>query len=112
MSTPGATDMSGSTATLTLHNREIFERNVTRGLVAGAAAGTLHFLANKLGVMLGSLLGFKALGFPAPDAYHVLPLSYAALAATAVALARGDKLDRLLLIALGVILPAVPFALG
>ncbi|HEY8210636.1 MAG TPA: hypothetical protein VIG99_24300, partial [Myxococcaceae bacterium] len=104
--------MSGTAATLTLHNREIFERNVTRGLVAGAAAGTLHFLANKLGVMLGSLLGFTAMPFPAPDQVHVLPLTYAAIAATAVALARGDKLDRLLLIALGVVLPAIPWALG
>ncbi len=101
-----------STATLSLHNREIFERNVTRGLVAGVAAGTLHFLANKLGVVLGSLLGFKAMAFPAPDQLHVLPLTYAALAATTVALARGDKMDRLLLIGLGIILPAVPFALG
>ena len=104
--------MSGSTATLTLHNREIFERNVTRGLVAGALAGGLHFVAHKLGVLLGSFLGFKAMAFPAPDQLHVLPLAYAALAATTVALARGDKLDRLLLIALGVILPAVPWALG
>src|SRR3954468_7077472 len=104
--------MSGTTATLTLHNREIFERNVTRGLLAGAVAGTLHFLANKLGVLLGSLLGFKAMAFPAPDQVHVLPLTYVAIAATAVALARGDKLDRLLLIALGVVLPAVPWALG
>lgn len=100
--------MSGTTATLTLHNREIFERNVTRGLLAGAAAGTLHFLANKL----GALLGFTAMPFPAPDQVHVLPLTYAAIAATAVALARGDKLDRLLLIVLGLVLPAVPWALG
>src|SRR5439155_15647840 len=104
--------MSGSTATLTLHHREIFERNVTRGLVAGLAAGTLHFLANKLGVLLGSFLGFKAMAFPAPDQLHVLPLTYAAIAATTVVLARGDRLDRLLLISLGVVLPAVPWALG
>jgi len=99
--------MSGSTATLTLHNREIFERNVTRGLVAGAAAGTLHYLATNL----LSLLGFKAMAFPGPDQFH-LPLAYGALAATTIALARGDKLDRLLLIALGIILPAIPLGLS
>lgn len=104
--------MSGSTATLTLHNRELFERNVTRGLVAGAVAGTLHFLANKLGVFLGSVLGFTPMAFPAPDDLHVLPLTYAALAATAVALARGDRMDRLMLIGLSVLLPAIPLWLG
>lgn len=105
--------MSGSTATLTLHNREVFERNVTRGLFAGGIAGALHFAAHKVGMALAGLMGWNSLApFPAPDQLHVVPLTYLAVAAAAVALARGDKMDRLMLIGLGVILPAVPWALG
>src|SRR5262245_7819772 len=63
---------------------------------------------------MAGILGWTVLPapFPAPGQLHVLPLSYVAIAAAAVALARGDKMDRLLLIGLGVILPAIPWALG
>jgi hypothetical protein len=81
-----------SATVLQLHHRELFERNVTRALGAGAGAGLLHLVASKL--WLG------------------VPLAYLVLACTVLALARGDRWDRLLLSGLGVLLPALPYALG
>lgn len=81
-----------SATVLQLHHREVFERNVSRALAAGAGAGLLHLAILKLG------LG--------------LPLAYLVIAATVLAAARGDKWDRLLLSGLGVLLPALPYALG
>ena len=102
--------MAASTATLQLHHREAFEQTVTRALVAGGVAGLGHYLAFRAGPALASLLGLSGSAlFPAPDAAQVLPLTYATIAGAAVASARGDKLDRLLLIALSVVLPAVPW---
>jgi hypothetical protein len=79
-------------AVLQMHHREEFERNVTRALVAGAGAGLLAFLTNRL--------------------HLPVPLSFLALSATALACVRGDRLDRWLLAGLSVVLPAVPWLLG
>jgi hypothetical protein len=81
-----------SATVLQLHHREEFERNVTRALAAGAGAGLLHLAILKAGL--------------------ALPLAYLALAGAVLAVARGDKWDRILLSALGVLLPALPYALG
>ncbi|WP_224369294.1 hypothetical protein [Hyalangium versicolor] len=81
-----------SATVLQLHHRETFERNVTRALAAGAGAGLLHLAIHKAGL--------------------ALPLAYMVLAGTLLAVARGDKWDRLLLSGLGVLLPALPYALG
>ena len=81
-----------SATVLQLHHREEFERNVTRALTAGAGAGLLHLATLKIGLPL--------------------PLAYLALAGTVLAMARGDKWDRILLSVLGVVLPALPYALG
>jgi hypothetical protein len=81
-----------SATVLQLHHREVFERNVTRALAAGAGAGLLHLALFDLGLKL--------------------PLAYLVLAATVLAMARGDKWDRLLLSGLGVLLPALPYVLG
>ncbi|WP_224245994.1 hypothetical protein [Hyalangium gracile] len=81
-----------SATVLQLHHREVFERNVTRALAAGAGAGLLHLASLKLGV--------------------ALPLAYLVIVGTLLAVARGDRWDRLLLSGLGVLLPALPYALG
>ena len=105
--------MSGSSATLQLHHREAFERNVTRALVAGAGAGAVHFLATRAGGVLAPVFGAAPPeAFPAPDFQQFIPLAYLALAGTAIAAARGDRMDRLLLTALAVVLPGVPWLLG
>lgn len=79
-------------AVIQLHQREAFERNVTRALAAGAGAGTLAFLAGRLGLPV--------------------PLSFLALVATSLACVRGDRVDRMMLTALSVLLPAVPWLFG
>lgn len=105
--------MAASTATLQLHHREAFEKTVTRSLIAGSVAGVAHYAAFKVGGAVAPLLGLPTPQlFPASDAMQLLPLTYAAIAGAAVAAARGDKLDRLLLIALGVVLPGVPWLFG
>ncbi len=105
--------MASSTATLQLHHRETFERNVTRSLIAGGVAGAVHFLSAQAANLAASVLGTAPTQlFPAPDLLQFLPLSYATIAGVAVATARGDKLDRLMLVALGVVLPAVPWLFG
>ncbi|MBN1205215.1 MAG: hypothetical protein JXB05_09855 [Myxococcaceae bacterium] len=81
-----------SATVLQLHHREAFERNVSRALAAGAGAGLLHLATLKV-------------GWP-------LPLAYLVIAGTVLAVARGDRWDRLLLSGLGVLLPALPYALG
>ncbi len=84
--------MSSSAAVLQLHHRDTFERNVTRAVVAGAGAGALAFLTQKLSLPV--------------------PLPFLALAATSLACVRGAKMDRLVLGALSVILPALPWLFG
>ncbi len=81
-----------NTAVIQLQHREAFERNVTRALAAGAGAGVLAFLAQRLQLQV--------------------PLSFLALVATSLACVRGDKFDRMLLMGLSVILPAVPWLFG
>lgn len=81
-----------NTAVLQLHQRETFERNVTRALVAGAGAGVLAFLTQRL--------------------HLAVPLSFLALVATVLASVRGDKMDRLMLTGLAIVLPALPWLFG
>ncbi len=81
-----------TTAVLQLHHREVFEKNVARALLAGAAAGCAQLLFARV---------------------HVpVPLAYLATAAAALACVRGDKWDRALLGVLCVGLTAVPWLLG
>ena len=81
-----------NTAVIQLQHRDAFERNVTRALAAGAGAGVIAFLAQRLQL-------------------HV-PLSFLALVATSLACVRGDRTDRLMLAGLSVVLPALPWFFG
>ncbi|MEW6433882.1 MAG: hypothetical protein AB1730_20445 [Myxococcota bacterium] len=81
-----------NTAVLQLHQRETFERNVTRALVAGAGAGVVAFLTQRL--------------------HLPVPLSFLALVGTVLACVRGDKMDRLMLAGLAIVLPALPWLFG
>jgi hypothetical protein len=77
---------------LQLHHREAFERTVTRALAAGAGAGLVHLVTTRVGVPL--------------------PLAWLVPAAVVLACAQGDRWDRVLLGGLGVLLTALPYALG
>lgn len=77
---------------LQLHHREAFERTVTRALAAGAGAGLLHLASTRVGLPL--------------------PLAWLVPAAVVLACAQGDRWDRVLLGGLGVLLTALPYALG
>lgn len=79
-------------AVIQLQHREAFERNVTRALAAGAGAGVIGFIAQKLSVQVS--------------------LPFLALVATSLACVRGDKMDRMLLTLMSVLLPAVPWLFG
>lgn len=81
-----------NTAVIQLQHREAFERNVTRALAAGAGAGVLAFLANRV--------------------HLPVPLPFLALVATSLACVRGDRMDRMLLTALSIVLPALPWLFG
>lgn len=79
-------------AVLQLQHRDAFERNVTRALAAGAGAGLVGFLASR--------------------AHLQVSLSFLAVVATSLACVRGDRMDRMLLTGLSVVLPAVPWLFG
>lgn len=81
-----------SATILQFHHREAFERTVTRALAAGAGAGLVHLATLRAGLPL--------------------PLAWLVPAAVVVACARGDRWDRVLLGGLGVLLTALPYALG
>lgn len=85
--------MASHSAVLQMHQRDTFERNVTSALAAGAAAGALGYLGNRF------------LALP-------VPVTYLALAATVLVCVRGDRLDRLMLGAMALVLPAVPWFFG
>ena len=76
--------MSTTNAVIQMHQREIFETNVIRGLAAGAGAGVLALLTTRIG---------------AP-----VPLAFLAIAGTSLAAVRGDKFDKLLLAGVSVVL--------
>ncbi|MCA2981518.1 MAG: hypothetical protein INH41_21045 [Myxococcaceae bacterium] len=78
-----------STAVVQLQQREVFERNVTRSLVAGAAAGVLGWLVTQRSV----------------------PAAFFPLVAVALACVRGKRLERVLLMGAAVTLPALPWLL-
>lgn len=84
--------MSTTNAVIQMHQREIFETNVVRGLAAGAGAGVLALLTSRIG---------------AP-----VPLAFLAIAGTSLAAVRGDKLDKMLLAGLSVVLCAAPWLFG
>ena len=79
-------------ATLSLQQREIFERNVSRSLAAGALAGLAGFVSARF-----------SLG---------VPLAWLTLVGVALAHVRGDRWDRILLTGLSFVLPAVPWLFG
>lgn len=81
-----------NTAVVQLQHREAFERNVTRALAAGAGAGVLAFLGQRL--------------------HFDTSLPFLALVATALACVRGDRVDKAMLVALSVVLPALPWLFG
>ncbi len=81
-----------TTAVIQLHQREAFEENALRALAVGAAAGTLAYFARGV----------------APS----LPWAYFAIAAASLACLRGDRIDRLMLGGLSLLLPALPWAVG
>jgi hypothetical protein len=81
-----------STAVIQLQQRDIFERNVTRSLFAGAGAGAFAWLFTKL--------------------HLPVPLAFLSIAAMTLACVRGDKIDRLLLMGASVLLPALPWMFG
>ncbi len=84
--------MSTTHAVIQMHQREVFETNVIRGLAAGAGAGVLALLTSRIG---------------AP-----VPLAFLAIAGTSLAAVRGDRLDKLLLAGLSVALCAAPWMFG
>jgi hypothetical protein len=88
---------TNSSAVLQMHQREDFERNVMRGLAAGAGAGVLAYVTARMG---------QSLGVPG------VPISFLAIAGTALASVRGDKMDKLMLGALSLVLPAAPWLFG
>lgn len=88
---------SSNTAVLQMHQREDFERNVMRGLAAGGGAGVLAYLTAVMGAKLG-----------VPG----VPISFLAIAGVALASVRGDKMDKLMLGALSLVLPAAPWLFG
>ncbi len=84
--------MSTTNAVIQLHQREIFETNVVRGLAAGAGAGILALVTHRIG---------------AP-----VPLAFLAICGVSLAAVRGDKFDKLLLAGLSVGLCAAPWLFG
>jgi hypothetical protein len=103
-----------TTAVLQLQQRESFERNVTRALVAGGIAGAAHLALVRIGSVVGGVFGAgPGQAFPAPEGEQLVPLSLLAVIATAVACIRGgDRLDRALLWGMALVLPVLPWFLG
>jgi hypothetical protein len=103
-----------TTAVLQIQQRESFERNVTRALVAGGIAGVAHLALVRVGGVLGGVFGAApGHAFPAPDAEQLVPLGLLAVIATAAACIRGgDRLDRVLLWGMALVLPVLPWFLG
>lgn len=84
--------MSSAAAVIQLHQREAFERNVTRAVLAGAGAGALAFVVSRLG--------------------FTVPLTFLSLVATVLACVRGTRWDRVTLAGLALVLPALPWLFG
>src|SRR3954462_4804219 len=81
-----------SSAVLYLHQPDAFERNVPRALGFGAGAGLVHLALSRIG-------------------FAWLPLAYLAMVGASLAMGRGDRMDRLLLVGLSIALPGVAFLL-
>ena len=103
-----------SAAVLQLQQREAFERNVGRALVAGALAGALHVTAFRVGnAFSGVFDALRSQPFPAPESQQLVPLTLLAIVAAAVASVRGgDRLDRALLLGMALALPILPTFFG
>src|SRR5580692_9400399 len=101
-------------AVFQLKQRDTFEQNVTRALVAGGVAGAAHVAAFRVGNALSGLLdALRSQPFPAPEADQLVPLSLLATIAAAGACIRGgDRLDRALLWAMALVLPVLPWFFG
>jgi hypothetical protein len=101
-------------AVLQLKQRDTFEQNVTRALVAGGLAGAAHVAAFRVGNGLSGLIdALRSQPFPAPEGDQLLPLSLLATIGTAAACIRGgDRLDRALLWAMALVLPVLPWFFG
>lgn len=80
------------TTLLQLQQREAFERNVTLALGAGACGGVVHLILGRLGVPV--------------------PLAWLTLVACSAAMARGDRIDRALLIGGALVAGGAPFLMG
>ncbi len=81
-----------TTAVLQLHRRESFERNATFAMGAGAAAGLVHLATAQVGLSV--------------------PLALLGMVASGLATLRGDRMDRVLVGALAVLLPCGLWLLG
>jgi len=92
-----------ASAVIQIHRREAFERNVSRAMVAGAAAGSLELVLEQIAISVGLL---------APGGQRLMFLAYLSIAAAAVACVRGDRMDRILLFAFSAVLPAAPWLMG
>jgi hypothetical protein len=84
--------MSASAAVVQLHQRDVFERNLTRAVVGGLAAGGVAWLTQRLGL--------------------AVPVSFLALVATALACVRGQRVDRWVLVSAAMVAPALPWVFG
>ena len=73
--------MTTNAAVIQMHQREVFENNVVRGLAAGAGAGVLALLTQRMGLRI-----------PMEQT-----LAFLAIAGTSLAAVRGDKFDKMLL---------------
>jgi hypothetical protein len=85
-----------------LHRREEFERNVSRAVVAGAAAGLVEQSLEQVAIAAGWIGHGDRFFF----------LAYWSVVAAALAGVRGDRIDRILLYAACPTLPALPWLLG
>ncbi len=81
-----------NTAVIQLQQRETFETNVTRSMLAGLGAGLLAYLSQRFNVPV--------------------PLAFLSIVATTLACVRGDRFDKYLLMGLAVLLPALPWVFG
>src|SRR5690242_20168414 len=88
---------------LQLQQPERFEKTVLTSLAVGGAVGLVHHLGHRWLA--------PAAGFPSVEGRQLLPLSALVVVGTVLATLRGDRMDRLLIAGLGVVLPGLPWLL-
>jgi hypothetical protein len=103
-----------ATALLQIDQRDSFERNVSRALVAGGAAGVAHLALLRAGNAAGGWFGHGGwAAFPGSEAAQFVPLSLLAIIAATLACIRGgDRIDRVLLWGMAIALPVLPWFFG